>query len=328
MNFWDQKNVLLTGATGLLGSQIASRLCQEKAHVVSLVQDWNPQSFLIREKGIEQTSVVNGSLCRIEDVERAIVEYEIDTVIHLGAQTIVSTAQRAPLLTFEANIRGTYHLLEACRRQKSLVKRILVASSDKAYGTSEKLPYKEDTPLKGLHPYDVSKSCTDLLAQTYIHSYQLPVTITRCGNIYGPGDLNWNRLIPGTIRSVLANTCPLIRSDGKATRDYLYVEDIVDGCLALLEKGCAGEAFNLGPSEPLSVLEVVSTILTYFDKADLKPIIQNVARHEITHQYLDSEKIYQQIGWKPKYSLSQGLAKTVPWYQSLLDAKEKELEYV
>jgi CDP-glucose 4,6-dehydratase len=248
--------------------------------------------------------------------------HEVDTVFHLGAQTLVGTALRSPLLTFEANIRGTYHLLEACRRMQPLVRRVVVASSDKAYGEARELPYTEETPLLGRHPYDVSKSCTDLLAVAYASTYDLPVTIARCGNVYGGGDLNWSRIVPGTIRSLLRGERPLLRSDGSMTRDYIFVEDAVDAYLKLAEAlddpSVAGQAFNFAHGSPMSVLEIVDAIRTVMGATDLQPEILDTARSEIPHQHLDSSKARRQLGWEPGWQLHEGLGRTVEWYRSYL----------
>jgi CDP-glucose 4,6-dehydratase len=248
VNFWRDRPVLITGATGLVGSWLTRRLVEAGADVVALVRDWVPQSELIRSRIIERVKVVRGDVCDLGALERALGEYEIDTVIHLAAQTIVGIANRNPISTFESNVQGTWNLLEACRRS-SLVASILIASSDKAYGDQKNLPYAEDTPLQGRHPYDVSKSCADLIAQTYAETYGLPVAVTRCGNFYGGGDLNWNRIVPGTIRSALRGQRPVIRSDGRYVRDYFYVEDGAAAYMLLAEQlhsrpELRGQAFN------------------------------------------------------------------------------------
>ena len=319
---WSQTRVFITGATGMVGSSLVQRLLRHSAFVVVLVQDWDTQSELLRSGDINRVNVVSGSLEDISALRRAVLKFEVDTVFHLGAQTIVGTAQRNPLETFEANIRGTYQLLEVCREQGDLVQRILVASSDKAYGDSAVLPYTEDMPLQGLHPYDASKSCTDLLAQTYAHTYNLPVTIARCGNIYGAGDLNWSRIIPATIRAALAGQPVRLRSDGSNQRDYIFVEDVVDAFLksaAASEQGdVRGQAFNFSPEQPYSVLEIVNTVLNVMNKTHLEPIIKNTAKAEIKDQYLDSSKAQRLLGWKAAHSLKAGLEKTVPWYTQLL----------
>lgn len=319
---WTQHRVFITGATGIVGSWLTKRLIREGAYIVALVRDWDPQSELVRSGDIQRISVVNGALEEYDTLERAINEHEIDTVFHLGAQPIVNTALRNPLPTFEANIRGSYNLLEACRVHSKLVSRVVVASSDKAYGDVPQLPYTEDMPVNGRHPYDVSKSCTDLLSMTYAHTYKLPVTVARCGNIYGGGDLNWSRIVPGTIRSLLAGERPIIRSNGLFTRDYIYVEDVVDAYLALAAAAdrpdVAGEAFNFSPESRVTVLEITKMIQQVVGRADLEPIIQDQAKSEIKDQYLDSAKAQRLLHWRPAYSLEQGLAETIAWYRAFL----------
>ncbi len=312
--------ILVTGATGMVGSSLVRRLLEQHKYVVALVQDWDTQSELIRSGDIEKINVVNGALEDITALRRAIGKFEIDTVFHLGAQTIVGTALRNPLETFEANIRGTYQLLEVCREQQ--VKRIVIASSDKAYGDSPVLPYTEDMPLRGLHPYDASKTCTDIIAQTYAHTYDMPVTIARCGNIYGAGDLNWSRIIPGTIKATLENQPIKLRSDGTMQRDYLFVEDVVDAFLALAsnQDGIRGQGFNFSPEKPFTVLEIVDAVLEVMNAKHLAPIIENTAKFEIQDQYLDSSKAKRLLGWTAAHTLHGGLEKTIPWYKKLLGA--------
>lgn len=319
---WRGRRVLITGATGMVGSWLAKDLLARGAEVVCLVQDADPQSELLRSGDIQRTHVVNGQLESFADVERAVNAREVDTVFHLGAQTIVGTARRDPLGTFEANIRGTYHVLEACRRHTGLVKRVVVASSDKAYGTQPKLPYVESMPLEGREPYEVSKSCTDLIAQSYYHAYGLPVAILRCGNIYGGGDLNWSRIIPGTIRSFLHGERPIIRSDGRFIRDYLYVKDVVGACLAVADRlrdpKVQGQGFNFSPQKPLTVLEVVEAIARALNADRLKPLIKNAAAGEIRDQYLSAAKARRLLGWRATYTLQKGLAETIDWYRAFL----------
>ena len=321
---WTSRRVLVTGATGIVGSWLVRQLVDEGAFVVALIRDMNPQSELIRSGLWTRITVVNGALEDYAAVERAVVEHDIDSVFHLAAQAIVTTALRSPLATFESNIRGSYNLLEACRVHSDVVKRVVVASSDKAYGESPTLPYTEDMPLDGRHPYDVSKSCTDLLALTYAHTYRLPVIVARCGNIYGGGDLNWSRIVPGTIRSVLRNERPVIRSDGKFIRDYIYVRDVVDAYLALgnhvsVELGI-GQAFNFSPESRVSVLEITRQIQQLMERTDLEPIVLNQAKAEIPNQYLDSTKAHRELGWSPRYTLESGLRETIEWYRDFLGA--------
>jgi CDP-glucose 4,6-dehydratase len=321
-NFWAGKNVFVTGATGFLGYWLTKALLQERANVVTLVRDHDPQSALVSSGLIKKTRIVQGALEDYACLDRAINEHEIDTVFHLGAQTIVGTALRNPFATFESNIRGTYNLLEVCRQHKSLVERIVVASSDKAYGPSLVLPYTEEMPLQGQHPYDVSKSCTDLIAHTYHHTYGLPVVVARCGNLYGGGDLNWSRLIPGAIRSFHTKAAPVIRSDGTYTRDYLYVEDAVQAYLLLAShihrEDVCGQAFNFGPNVPYSVLEIVGFLQRLMYCTDLPPKILGEGKQEIRDQSLDSQKAKQVLGWQPIFTLEEGLQRSIDWYVDYL----------
>ena len=317
-NFWQDRPVFITGGTGLVGGWVVKHLIERGAEVVCLVRDWVPQSEMVRNQQIEQVKVVRGDVCDQELIERVLGEYEIDTVIHLAAQTIVTIANRNPVSTFQTNIAGTWSLLEACRRSPK-VKQIVVASSDKAYGDQEVLPYTEETSLAGQHPYDVSKSCADLIAHTYAKTYELPVVITRCGNFYGGGDLNWNRIVPGTIRSVLRGQNPIIRSDGKFIRDYFYVEDGAEAYISLVEKLAAqpnlrGEAFNFAYQKPQSVNEIVANILSAMN-SKLVPEVLNETNNEIFAQSLDSQKARKVLGWTPKYGYEEGLEKTVSWYR-------------
>ena len=312
--FWQYRRVFITGCTGLLGSWLTKTLVERGAEVTGLIRDLVPKSNLNWSGFNERINIVRGELEDYFKLERAINEYEIDTVFHLGAQTIVSIANRNPLSTFESNIKGTWNLLEACRRT-STISRVVVASSDKAYGEHENLPYDETFPLVGSHPYDVSKSCTDLIAAAYYKTYNLPVCITRCGNFYGGGDLNFNRIVPGTIRTVLKNERPTIRSDGTFIRDYIFILDAVEAYLFLAEKmddkSIHGEAFNFSNEIQLTVLEITQKILKLMNREDLQPKILNEAKGEIKHQYLSSRKAREILGWKPKYSLEEGLKATI-----------------
>jgi len=317
-DFWRDRSVFVTGATGLVGGWLVRRLLEAEADITCLVRDWIPNSELVRANLLDKVKVVRGDVREQETLERALGEYEINTVIHLAAQTIVGIANRNPISTFESNIQGTWALLEACRRSP-LVKQIVVASSDKAYGDQEILPYNEETPLQGTHPYDVSKSCGDLIAYTYAKTYDLPVVITRCGNFYGGGDLNWNRIVPGTIRSVLRGQRPIIRSDGTFIRDYFYVEDGAAAYLLLAEKlaenrSLVGEAFNFSNEIQVTVLDLTNKILALMD-SNLKPDVLNQASNEILHQYLSAEKANKMLGWSPLFSLEEGLEKTIVWYK-------------
>lgn len=319
---WSRHRVFVTGASGIVGSWLVKRLVQEGAYVVALVHDWDPQTELIRSGDISKVNVVNGALEEYATIERAINEHEVDTVFHLAAQPIVSTALRNPLPTFETNIRGSYHVLEACRIHRGLVKSVVVASSDKAYGDAETLPYTEDMPLHGRHPYDVSKSCTDLIALSYAHTYRLPIAVARCGNIYGGGDLNWSRIVPGTIRSVLQNERPILRSNGLYTRDYIFVDDVVNAYLATAEgvarEEIAGQAFNFSPESRVSVIEITKLLLKLMEREDLEPVILDQVTAEIKDQYLDASKARRMLAWMPTFTLEQGLAETIRWYRAFL----------
>lgn len=321
-DFWRDRPVFVTGATGLVGGWLIKRLVAAGADVVCMVRDWVPQSELVRSGELEKVKVVRAELKDQLETERVLGEYEIDTVIHLAAQTIVGVANRNPISTFESNIAGTWSLLEACRRTP-LVKQIVIASSDKAYGSQEKLPYTEETPLNGEHPYDVSKSCADLIAKSYATVYDLPLVITRCGNFYGGGDLNWNRIVPGTIRSVLRGKQPEIRSDGTYIRDYFYVEDGAAAYMMLAEKLAAdrsliGEAFNFSNEIQATVLDLTKLILELMN-SDLEPVIKNEAENEIKHQYLSAAKAKNVLGWEPIFTLDAGLERTINWYKEFFD---------
>ena len=324
--FWQDRTVLVTGSTGLLGSWLTRALVERGAFVVSVIRDWVPENELFRSGVSVHVAVVRGDVCDQQTLERALGEYEINTVFHLAAQTIVGIANRNPISTFESNIRGTWSLLEACRRTPT-VKQIIVASSDKAYGTHDQLPYAETAPLQGRHPYDVSKSCADLLAQSYAETYKLPVCITRCGNLYGGGDLNWNRLVPGTIRSALRGERPVIRSDGSYVRDYFYVEDGALAYLMLAEKMAlrpelAGEAFNFSNELQVTVLDLASDILRLACTGQLELDVRDEAQHEIPHQYLDATKARTMLDWRPGFTLEAGLTKTIQWYREFFQQKD------
>lgn len=318
--FWKDRNVFVTGCTGLLGSWLTKALVESGANVTGLIRDLVPKSNLNWSGFNDKINIVRGEVEDYFLLQRVMDEYEIDTVFHLAAQTIVTIANRNPISTFESNIKGTWNVLEACRRAL-LVRRAIVASSDKAYGDQEALPYNENTPLEGKHPYDVSKSCTDLLCGAYFETYKLPVCVTRCGNFYGGGDLNFNRIVPGTIRSVLNKEPPIIRSDGLLVRDYFYIEDGVEAYLLLAEKmeklGIQGEAFNFSNEIQVTVLELVEKILKVM-KSNLKPKILRESTNEIKHQYLSAKKARETLKWKPKYTLEEGLRRTIKWYEDFL----------
>ncbi|MGD9002338.1 MAG: GDP-mannose 4,6-dehydratase [Anaerolineae bacterium] len=320
-SFWLDRPVFVTGCTGMLGSWLTIALVDAGAAVTGLVRDQVPFSHLHRSGYQGRIRIVRGDVTDYELVERALNEYEIAVVFHLAAQTIVPIANRAPLSTFETNIKGTWTLLEAARRAPK-VRRVVVASSDKAYGPREELPYTEDAPLLGHYPYDVSKACADQIARAYSATYDLPVAVTRCANLYGGGDLNWSRLIPGTIRSVIRGKRPVVRSDGTLIRDYLYVQDAVAAYLRLAEcmdlPGVKGEAFNFGMDNPKSVMEVVQAIIEVSDQPMLEPVVLAEAHNEIQDQYLDSRRAKRVLGWTPRYSLREGLRETMAWYREFL----------
>jgi len=315
---WEGRSVLVTGATGILGSWMADELVRRGASVVVLERDKVPASNFYRMGLHRKVKMESGSLEELGTLRRVLASNRVQDVMHLGAQTIVGTANRSPLPTFEANIMGTLNVLEACRGSKN-IERIVVASSDKAYGEGRKLPYTEDMPLMGEYPYDVSKSCADLVTNAYYATYKLPVAITRCGNIYGGGDLNFSRIVPGTIRSTLMNQRQVIRGNGRFVRDYVYVLDIVHAYLMLAEKmedrRFWGEAFNFSTGNHLTVLEIVDEILKLMH-SKLRPVVNSETAGEILNQSLSSEKARRVLGWKPKYGMEKGLKETIAWYRN------------
>ncbi|MSR22662.1 MAG: NAD-dependent epimerase/dehydratase family protein [Gemmatimonadetes bacterium] len=320
--FWSDRPVFVTGGTGLVGSWLVRALVDKGASVVCLVRDWVPESELVRSGLFSCVCVVRGDVRDQKAMERVLGEYEVDTVFHLAAQTIVPIANRNPVSTFDTNIRGTWALLEACRRSPS-ARQIVVASSDKAYGSQEVLPYTEETPLAGEHPYDASKSCADLIATSYAKTFGVPVAITRCGNFYGGGDLNWSRIVPGTIRSVMRGTRPVIRSDGQFIRDYFYVEDGATALMTLAEAmvkdaSLRGEAFNFSNELHIPVSELATKILRLMGSS-LECEILGEASNEIRDQSLSAAKARSRLGWRPRFSLDEGLAKTVEWYREFFE---------
>jgi len=320
-NFWLDRPVMVTGASGFLGGWMVRYLLEAGADLICPVRDWVPGSQLISEKFTERVNLVRGDITDQVLMERALGEYEVGTVFHLAAQTIVSIANRNPVSTFDSNIRGTWSLLEACRRSPG-VEQVVIASSDKAYGEQDVLPYHEELPLKAIFPYDVSKACSDLLAQSYAKTSGLPVVITRCGNFFGGGDLNWNRIVPGTVRSVLRGQRPVIRSDGQYIRDYFYIEDGAAAYMLLAEKLAeqsflAGEAFNFSNEIQLTVLQMVEMILKVMN-SDLEPVVLNETAYEIKQQYLSADKARRLLQWEPLFSIEEALRKTVEWYKGYL----------
>lgn len=319
--YWQGRRVFVTGCTGFKGSWLTAALLDRGAEVVGLAHSVEQRSNLVRTGLLHQIRFVFGELTDYALLERTLVEYDIDVVFHLAGQTIVGIANRSPLSTFETNVRGTWLLLEAVRHAPA-VKSVVVASSEKAYGEQHDLPYVEEHALNARFPYAVSKGCADLIAQSYAKTYGLPIAITRCSNLYGGGDLNWDRIIPGTIRSVLQGERPIIRSDGTFKRDYLYIGDAIRGYLMLAAKaaepGVRGEPFNFGIGCPATALEVVQTIISVSDHPALQPIILNEARNEIQDEYLSPAKALRLLGWQPQFDLERGLKETMAWYRHYL----------
>lgn len=315
---WTNKNVFITGGDGFIGSWLAKKLVEKKANVIILVRDLkieSPYKLLNLENKVTQ---VQGDVADYSFLGRALNEYSVDSCFHLAAQALVQIANRSPLSTFESNIKGTWNILEACRNTKT-IERVIVASSDKAYGVQEELPYTEESPLLGAYPYDASKACADILARCYFASFNLPVAVTRCANTYGGGDLNFSRIIPDAIRCALREKELVIRSDGTPERDYIYIEDAVDGYLTLAEQvereGIKGEAFNFGTEKLISVLSLFKKIAELCGKSHLKSKILGVAKNEIDRQYLAINKSREMLNWSPKYSLEEGLKLTIEWYR-------------
>lgn len=319
---WRDRRTFVTGATGLLGSWLVEELLRRGADVVCLVRDRTPRSRFFEEGIATKTTIVDGDVADERLILRALNEHEIDTVFHLAAQTIVGTAARSTLSTFEANVKGTWVVLDACRELKGLVKRVVVASSDKAYGVHDVLPYTEDAPLQGRFPYDVSKSCSDLIALSFAATYGVPVSVTRCGNLYGGGDLNWSRIVPGTIRTALRGERPVVRSDGTLLRDYFYVEDAVAAYLLLAEsieaKNLGGRAFNFGTGSPVKVLDIVDAVLRAVGRPDLAPVIEGKNFGEIPAQWLDSGRAERELGFRHRFPLDEGIRRATDWYRRRL----------
>ncbi len=316
---WTGRRAFVTGATGLVGSWLVEALLKDGADVTILMQDLHPQGHFAKSGALQRSHIVYGYLEDIACLEKALSMAEADTIFHLGAQTIVGHAFQAPLQAFESNVRGTYNLLEVCRRHQGAIKSIVVASTDKAYGTAGKLPYVETMPLKGIHPYDASKVCTETIAQSYAQTYDLPIILVRCGNIFGGGDLNFSRLIPGTIKSLLFNEAPIIRSDGKYIRDYVYVKNVAKVYMALaqlLHQGQAkGEVFNYSDDHPMTVLAVVKKITALMNKTHLRPRILNQAKNEIHSQHLSSAKLRKQVALDHLADFDASLNETLHWYR-------------
>jgi CDP-glucose 4,6-dehydratase len=321
--FWRGKRVFVTGGTGFLGGWVIRRLLDQNAEVVALIRDGAPRSMLVREGDLSRISTVHGAVEDLNLIRRAFSEYTVDTVFHLAAQPLVGVAKLDPIGTLEANVKGTWNVLEAARQTK--VKQVVVASSDKAYGASPNLPYTEDHPLQGRFPYDCSKSCADLIAQMYHATYAMGVSVVRCANLYGGGDLNFSRTIPGVIKATLENERFIIRSDGLFVRDFLYIKDAADAYLFLaqsLENGAPQGAYNFSLEVRLTVLDCVNQVLELMGRTDLEPIILNQASSEIREQYMNCDKAKRTLGWVPTFSMTAGLIETIGWYASFFSRQD------
>ncbi|MFC1674339.1 GDP-mannose 4,6-dehydratase [Candidatus Omnitrophota bacterium] len=326
--FWRNKSVLVSGANGFLASHLTLALLRQGARVTGIIKESLPTSFLeleLKEKKFKNLRLIKGDIADYSFIKRAFLISKPDLCFHLAAQAIVGLANKSPLPTFETNITGTWNILEVLRQISPRTK-VIVASSDKAYGEHKKLPYKENAALQSLHPYDASKACTDILTRTYSNTYNLATAVTRCANIYGPGDLNFSRIIPDTIKSAVFNRNPVIRSDGTPMRDYIYIEDALGAYLRLAKalnskgRGVCGEAFNFGSGRPVSVINLVNIILKLSHKKKLKPVIlsRRKIKGEIDRQYLSSSKAKRLLRWSCSYSLSKGLKETIIWYKAYL----------
>jgi len=322
-HFWKNKRVLITGYEGFLGSNLIKQLLKYNAKTIGLDIKVNRKDTILTKDDYKKIIIIKGNVANYKLVKGIITKYKIDVIFHLAAEAIVGRSLQNPANTFSSNIKGAWTILEACRKEGN-VELIIIASSDKAYGSHKKLPYMEDTSLVGNHPYDVSKSCADLIAHTYFHTYNLPITITRCGNIYGPGDFNFSRIVPNAIRCALSGRTLFIRSDGKFIRDYIFVEDIVRGYIILAEKiarlNLAGEAFNFSDENPITVVELVKKIYRLAGKKPNYKIL-NQAKYEIKQQYLSSQKARKLLGWKAKTNLEEGFKKTIEWYRNWFNNK-------
>ncbi len=327
--FWQGRPVLVTGATGLMGGWLVKELLERGAEVAILLRDRTPSCLLAVEGLFRRITVVEGCVRDQALLRRAMAEYSVATVFHLAAQPLVGVAKLDPVGTLEVNVQGTWQVLEAARQSR--VSQVLIASSDKAYGASADLPYHETHPLRGAYPYDVSKSCADLIARMYASTYGLRVGITRCANLFGGGDFNFSRTIPGLIRSTYQGERFAIRSDGLFVRDYLYVKDAAMAYLTLAEHlaadaGLSGQGFNFSLSIRLTVLDLVRTVLNLMGRADLEPIIQNIASAEIREQYLNCDQAHDRLGWRPRYTLEQGLRETIDWYVALFEGRHERVQ--
>lgn len=325
-SFWHRRPVFVTGGTGLLGGWLVKDLVTHDAEVIALVRDRSPHNMLAREGVLGKLTVVHGALADFALLRRALCEYSVRTVFHLAAQPLVGVAKKDPMGTLEANVQGTWHVLEAARLAG--VDQVLVASSDKAYGANDRLPYEETHPLQGRYPYDVSKSCADLISTMYAATFGMRVGVARCANLFGGGDMNFSRMLPDLIRATVGGERFVIRSDGKFLRDFLYVKDGAAGYLRFAERlaedpSLSGQAFNFGLGLRVSVLDLVHKVLEMMGRSDLPPIIQNTASSEIREQYMSSEKARRVLGWSPQYTLEEGLSETISWYREFCGATQR-----
>ncbi len=332
--FWQGRRALVTGAYGFMAGHLIEALLEIGAEVIGMVRD-RPAASYLQLSGLDRRiTLAPGDITALDDCVRVLNDHDCSVVFQLAAQAIVGVANRSPLKTFQTNIIGTCNVLEACRQlndgdRPNLVEAVVAASSDKAYGDQPELPYKESAPLLGLHPYDASKSCADLLTRTYHNTYGVAAAVSRCSNLYGPGDLNMSRLVPATICAVLAGERPVIRSDGSPQRDYVYVKDAARAYLLLAEKTAegpaAGQTYNIGTGVPLTVLEMVEMVIQASGKSDLRPNVQGTSWGEIRHQYLDCTKADTELGWRPRYQVEAALAETYEWYREYLSEENLEL---
>lgn len=316
-DFWKDKNVFVTGADGFIGSWVAKELVEKKANVTLVVRDMKKNSCFDFHGLRPKVNIVQGDIVDLAVLERAVTQFDTDYVFHLAAQAIVGIADKSPLSTFESNIKGTWNILEACRK-KDAIKGLVVASSDKAYGVQEKLPYTEDSPLLGTYTYDASKACADILSKSYFATYGLPVAITRNANTYGGADMNFSRIVPDAIRCLAIGETLKIRSDGNPERDYMYVKDAANSYLVLAQnlsrKEIQGQAFNFGTETPIKVVDLFKKIAKIYGKPNAPLKILNQSKNEIPRQYLSIEKAKKLLNWKPKYTLDTGLKETIEWY--------------
>lgn len=323
-NYWQDRKVLITGYEGFIGSWLVKFLLSFGAKIWGLDIKTHRKQTILSDKELNKVNIIKGNVENFPLVSKIIKESKIEFIFHLAAKSLVGDCLKKPIKAFSTNIKGTWNILEASRNSNT-IEVVIIASSDKAYGIQNRLPYREESPLVGSHPYDVSKSCADLLAYAYFHTYNLPVCVTRCGNVFGPGDFNFSRIVPDIIRSIIKDRTLIIRSDGKFTRDYIYVKDVVTGYLTLAQKmqrlRLFGEAFNFSNEKPISVLNLVKIIAEFNGQGKANYEITNKAKYEIKHQYLSAKKARQILKWSPQYNLEEGLKETIKWYKDFLSKR-------